>query len=95
MADWERDVRSLLRPSEHLLVLLEGSSLRHDRPPPAPHPKTSPPTSLDITSAAPSGPLEGLRVVLVIVGHDDRAIGESGRLTRPTFSLCHLALNCL
>jgi hypothetical protein len=82
MADWERDVRSLLRPSEHLLVILEGSSLRHDRLPLDPHPK-APPTSFDDTNVTSSGPFEELRVVLAIVGHDDRALGESGRLTYP------------
>ena len=95
MADLERDVRSLLRPSEYLLVILEGSSLQHGRSPLAPHPKASPPTSSDDKSLASSGPFEGLRIVLAIVGHDDRTMGESGRLTHPTFFLCHLALNCL
>ena len=88
MAHWERGVRLLLRPSEHLLLILEGSSLRHDRRR-SPPPKAPTPASSGNASLAPSGLSagEGSRVILAIVGHKDHAAGESGRSMLHTLSL--------
>jgi hypothetical protein len=95
-AHWERDVRSLLRPSESLLLILDGSSLRHDRlGRRSPRPEAPPSTFLDDTSLASLGPSEGSRVILAVVGHDGLAMGESGRLILDTFTFCHFVLNFL
>ena len=86
MADWhwepERDVRSLLRPSEHLVLTLEGSHLRRggERDPKAP-----PPISFDHTTLGT--PSEESRVTLAIVGHVNHAREANGRSMLNTFPL--------
>ncbi|KAI0292853.1 hypothetical protein BC826DRAFT_1105265 [Russula brevipes] len=74
MVHWEHDVRSLLRPSEYLLLVLEGSHLRHhdlERDSKAPSPTSF--NDADMESS-----YEESRVILAIVGHMSRATGESG-----------------
>ena len=86
MADrhWEPeyDVRSLLRPSEHLVLILKGSHLRRggERDPRAP-----PPISFDHTNLG--SPSEESRVVLAIVGHVDHAREVNGRSILDTLVL--------
>ena len=81
MVHWERDVRSLLRPSEHLLLILKGSFLRHGLKGDS---EESPPTFADDTSLGSSS--EEARVILAIVVHVDHATGESGRLIINAFA---------
>ena len=81
MAHWERDVRSLLRPSEHLLLILEGSFLRHGLKGDS---EASSPTFSGDTSLGSSS--EEARVILAIVTHADHATGESGRLILDAFA---------
>jgi hypothetical protein len=88
MAHWERDVQSLLRPSERLLFTLEGSYLQHGLESDS---ETSTPISPDKTSLGSS---EETPVILAIVGHVDHAMGESGRLILDT-SAYHSMLNNL
>jgi hypothetical protein len=77
MAHWERDVRSLLRPSEHLLLVLEGSSPPHGWAE-SENSKAPPPISSDKASLGSSS--DGSRVVLAVVGHImNQAMEESGR----------------
>ncbi|KAF8491842.1 DNase I-like protein, partial [Russula emetica] len=73
MVHWERDVRSLLRPSEHLLLILEGAFLRHGLKGDS---EASSPTFVGDASLGSSS--EEPRVILAIVVHVDHAIGESG-----------------
>jgi hypothetical protein len=82
-------VQSLLRPSERLLLTLEGSYLQHDLEGDS---ETSLPISFGDTSLGSSS--EETRVILAIVGHVDDAMGESGRLILDT-SAYYSALNNL
>jgi hypothetical protein len=75
MGHWKHNVRSLLRPSEHLLLILKGSFPRHGLERDS---EVSPPTFVSDTS--PGSFSEDTRVILAIVVHVDHAIGESGRL---------------
>lgn len=75
MVHWKRVVRSLLRPSEHVLLILEGSFLRQGLKGDS---EASSPTFVGDTSLGSSS--EETRVILAIVVHVDHAIGESGRL---------------
>jgi len=81
MAHWGRDVRSLLRPSEHLLLTLEGSFLRRGLKSDS---EESPPTFVGDTSLGSSS--EEARVILAIVVHVHHAMGEPGRLIMNTFT---------
>ncbi len=69
-------MRSLLRPSERLLLVLEGSHLRpggeSER-----DSKASPPISFDDTSLESAS--EESRVILAVVGHVNHAMEEYGR----------------
>lgn len=77
MAHWGRDVRSLLRPSEHLLLVLEGSSLPHaSGRAESEDSKAPPPIS---SEEANMGSSEEPRVILAVVGHMNQAKEESGR----------------
>lgn len=82
MSHWERAqaVRSLLRPSEHLLLLLEGSFPRHGSESDS---EASPATLVGDTSLGSS---EETHVILAVVVHVDHAIGESGRLIINAFA---------
>lgn len=81
MVHRERDVRSLLRPSEHLLLILEGFFLRHGLKSDS---EASSPTLVGDTSLESSS--EETRVILAIIVHVDHAVGESGRLIINTFA---------
>jgi len=78
----ERDVRSLLRPSEHLVLILEGSHLRRGG---QRDPKAPPPISFDHTTLG--SPSEESRVILAIVGHVNHAREANGRSILNTFAL--------
>jgi hypothetical protein len=68
-------VQSLLRPSERLILVLEGSYLPHGEERDS---DASPPISSgDIN---PESSSEETRVILAIVEHVNHAMGESGRL---------------
>jgi hypothetical protein len=68
-------VQSLLRPSERLLLTLEGSYLPHGSE------GESEALAPDDTSSGPSPSSEEPRVILAVVEHVNRATsGESGRL---------------
>jgi hypothetical protein len=75
MVHWKRDVRSLLRPSEHLLLILKGSFLQHGLKGDS---EASSPTFVGEARLGSSS--EETRVILAIVVHVDQAVGESGRL---------------
>lgn len=77
MVHWERNVRSLLRPSEHLLLTLEGSYLRH-------HGRES-----DSDASLESS--EESHVILAIVVHVNQVTEESGRSIINTFALSSCA----
>jgi hypothetical protein len=81
MVHWERDVRSLLRPSEHLLLILEGAFLRHGLKGDS---EASSPNFVGDASLGSSS--EEPPVILAIVVHVDHAIGESGRLIINAFA---------
>jgi hypothetical protein len=81
MVHWKRNVRSLLRPSEHLLLILEGSFLRHGLKSDS---EASSPTFVGDTSLGSSE--EEARVILAIVVHVDHAMGESGRFIINAFA---------
>lgn len=78
----EHDVRSSLRPSEHLVLILEGSHLHRggERDPKAP-----PPISFDHTTLGSS--FKESRVILAIVGHVNHARETNGRSIFNTFAL--------
>lgn len=83
MVHWEHDVRSLLRPSEYLLLVLEGSHLRH-------HDSEKDSKSLSSTffnDTDMESSSEGSHVILAIVGHMNRATGESGRSILDIYAL--------
>jgi hypothetical protein len=80
MAHWERDVQSLLRPSERLLLTLEGSYLPHGWE-----------TDSEASPPGMGSPPEEARVILAIVEHVNRAMGESGRLILDAFALSFYA----
>lgn len=73
MVHWKRNVRSLLRPSEDLLLIFEGSFLRHGLKSDS---EASSPTFDGNTSLESSN--EETRVILAVVVHVDHATGESG-----------------
>src|SRR5260370_30781764 len=75
MAHWERAVRSLLRPCEHLLLVLEGSPLPRGLKSDS---EASLPNSFGDTSLGSSS--QETRVILAVVAHVNHAVGESGRL---------------
>jgi len=80
MAQWdwepEHDVRSLLRPSERLLLVLEGSHLRPGEESERDS-EASPPISFDDTNLESAS--EESRVILAVVGHVNHAMEEYGR----------------
>ena len=78
----ERYVRSLLRPSEHLVLILEGSHFYRggERDPKAP-----PPISFDHTTLG--SPSEESRAILAIVEHVDHAREANGRSILNAFAL--------
>ena len=76
MMHGERDVRSLLRPSEHLLLTLKGSTLRRGSEGNTESETTQTPVGDSISRSSS----EDTHVILAVVGHVDRATGESGRL---------------
>ena len=80
MVHWERDVQSLLRPSERLLLTLEGSYL--------PHGSEGESEALAPGDANPGSLSEEPSVILAVVEHVNRATsGESGRLILDAFAL--------
>lgn len=81
MGHWKRNVRSLLRPSEHLILLLKGFFLRNGSKSDS---EASPATAVGDTSLGSIS--EDIRVILAVVGHVDRAVGESGRLMINAFT---------
>ena len=88
----KHDVRSLLRPSEQLLLILEGLYVRpggeRDSDLKAPLPISSDDTSLVLPSEEP-------RVVLAIIEHVDHAMEEYGRSILNTFTLSFSAKRSL
>jgi hypothetical protein len=88
----ERDVRSLLRPSEQLVFILKRSYLRRGGEGDSDL-KAPPSISSDDTSLVP--PSEETRVILAIVGHMNNAMEERGRSILNTFTLSFSAEHSL
>jgi hypothetical protein len=80
----ERDVRSLLRPSEQLRLILEGSYLR---PGGERDPDLKAPSLISSDDTNPVPPSEESCVVLAIVGHLGHATEEYGRSILNTFAM--------